>query len=395
MGIFGRKTARRRLRRAAQQSLTIPPFNTPVDVAPWVIGDLWPAELSEANAQTGLLARYLSADLQRIVDSANEKLDLVRQADVVDLVKLAERARIINVARAFAVLRVESTRRLLRSEALEFQSDYLSMNVADTVDRTCYGESDITQDLPPETPPDDSPDSSLAGGTRGRHAAPEGDGADAVPAAEPAASVQQQSDRERLQHLVEFVARQEPGLRWAVGDREDGTTVVVTDIAHGWIPPGIDLPGGVKLLPPARREGTATALLGQTTASAVYTPGDPFSVATEFDAAVPSLQPRELPAVADLGWELGEATNWRDDLSRMVHTLAEAGAAGTGAVDVGVDVLWAQLDTAHDELLAQYPDIDMARFLNCLLLAAAAGIATGDRVSANYHAAWFLLLNAP
>ena len=70
-----------------------------------------------------------------------------------------------------------------------------------------------------------------------------------VPLAQP------ESERERLERLLKFVARQEPGLRWAVGNREDGTTLLVTDLAHGWIPPGITLPADVRLLEPAPAHG--------------------------------------------------------------------------------------------------------------------------------------------
>jgi hypothetical protein len=61
--------------------------------------------------------------------------------------------------------------------------------------------------------------------------------------------------RARLQRLVSAVARQQPRLAWAAGDRVDNTTVLATDLASGWIPPGIDLPAAVTLLPPERRRG--------------------------------------------------------------------------------------------------------------------------------------------
>jgi hypothetical protein len=117
--------------------------------------------------------------------------------------------------------------------------------------------------------------------------------------------------------------------------------------------------------------------------------------ATDFGLTESSLQPRELPQIEDLGWLLSEATHWRDGLPRLVHTLAKAGAAGTGVVEAEVDVLRVHLDTARYQLLAQYPDVDLALLLNCLLLAATEGIATGDRLSANYHFAWFQVLSAP
>jgi hypothetical protein len=79
----------------------------------------------------------------------------------------------------------------------------------------------------------------------------------------------------------------------------------------------------------------------------------------------------------------------------MVHTLAKAGAAGTGVVESEIELLRVYLDTARYQLLAQYPDVDAALLLNCLLLAATEGIASGNSVIANYHLAWFQMLSAP
>jgi len=210
-----------------------------------------------------------------------------------------------------------------------------------------------------------------------------------VPVAEP------EPERERLERLLKFVARQEPGLRWAVGNRADGTTLLVTDLAHGWILPGITLPADVRLLVPDRRAGNAAALLRQTTVSATYVPGDPLGWATDYEVTDTSSQPRKLPPVDDLGWVLSEATHWRDGLPRMVHTLAKAGSAGTGIIDAEIDILRVYLDTSRYQLLAQYPDADAGLLLNCLLLAATEGMATGNLVNANYHFAWFQMLSAP
>ena len=204
-----------------------------------------------------------------------------------------------------------------------------------------------------------------------------------------------ESEYERLERLLKFVARQEPGLRWAVGKRDDGTTLLVTDLAHGWIPPGIRLPSEVHLLEPARRKGTATALLGQTALLATYAPGDPLGWVTDYEVTDTSSQPRDLPPVDDLGWVLSEATHWRDGLPRLVNTLAKAGAAGTGIIDAEIDILRVYLDTSRYQLLAQYPDVDAGLLLNCLLLAATEGTAAKNQLDANYHFAWFHTLNAP
>lgn len=383
MAIFGRNTARRRLKRATEQALAVPAFGAPADCTPWVIGGLWPAELETITAATALVAEHLKNDLQRIASSANERLGALRHARLPEPARRAEEARIINVARAFAVLRVESTVRQLRSGATGFDTGSLSLPPAPTVTpvRSPVIEDtqviDVVVDVEPEppeaTPPTVTPES------------PEPVTPEPPEIDEP--------DERRLERLLEFVARQEPGLRWAVGERADGTAVLVTDLAHGWIPPGIRLPAGVEVPAPGRRGGRITEMLDDAVRTVVYHPGDPFG-AMRFTAAT-SAGSRELPPVDDLGWKLAEATHWRDGLPRMVHTLAKAGAARTGVVDAEVDVLRVHLDTARYQLLAQYPDVDAATLSNCLLLAATEAIAVDDRLSANYHFAWFEALNAP
>lgn len=194
--------------------------------------------------------------------------------------------------------------------------------------------------------------------------------------------------------IVEAVARQEPGLRWAAGLRDDGTTILVTDLAHGWVPSGVSLPEGVELLPPGRRSGTAMSMLGPVRESAKYQPGDPFGPNGTRPPRL-SDQARESAEVADLGWELGEATHWRDGLPRLANTVAKAAAARTGVVEGEVELLRVYLDTARYQLLAQYPSVDQQLLLNCLLLAATDGLATENNVLANYHFAWFRELSAP
>ncbi|MGA8547042.1 MAG: DUF5631 domain-containing protein [Mycobacterium sp.] len=228
-----------------------------------------------------------------------------------------------------------------------------------------------------------------------RHAEPVIPTDEPVSAQKPAPQVESESGPERLERLLKFVARQEPGLRWAIGERADGTTLLVTDLAHGWIPPGITLPAEVRLLEPERRSGNAAALLGHTTLSATYAPSDSLGWATDYQVKETSSQPRELPAIDDLGWLLSEATHWRDGLPRMVNTLAKAGASGTGVLDAEIDILRVYLDTSRYQLLAQYPDVDAGLLLNCLLLAATEAIATGNLVNANYHFAWFQMLSTP
>ena len=194
--------------------------------------------------------------------------------------------------------------------------------------------------------------------------------------------------RARLQRLVSAVARQQPRLAWAAGDRPDNTTVLATNLASGWIPPGIDLPAAVTLLPPERRRGDLETLLGEVSVAAGYTP---IHHIPEEDEPVPtSPRPRHVPDIDELGWELNQATQWRDGLPRLAHTLAKAASAGTGVVEKEVDQLRAHLATISVRVLDSYPDhVDSHDIGNWQLLAAIDALVAGDKTAANYHLAWF------
>ncbi len=151
--------------------------------------------------------------------------------------------------------------------------------------------------------------------------------------------------RARLQRLIEAVARQEPRLAWAAGDRSDGTSILVTDLASGWIPPGIDIPTGLQLHAPAPRRGDLEALLGEVNAAASYAPLH--YLPPEDKEPVPtSPRARQGPVVEDLGWELGQATKWRDGLPRLAHTLAGAASRGTGVDEKEIELLQQSLTTS-------------------------------------------------
>ena len=236
-------------------------------------------------------------------------------------------------------------------------------------------------------------------GASAAHPAPAGIGEQAVAAAAGGAAAgaasAQATTKARLQRLVDFVARQEPRLCWAAGDLADGTTVVVTDLASGWVPPNIAIPSVVTLLEPGDRRGDLETLLGQVSASASYTPlhylpesrDDTEPIAT-------SLRPRQVPAVEELGWELGQATNWRDGLPQMAHTIARAASTRTGVIDVEIDLLQEHLTKLRELVISSYPDdVDAAAVANWQLLAAIDALAAADGIGANYHFAWFQALN--
>jgi hypothetical protein len=198
--------------------------------------------------------------------------------------------------------------------------------------------------------------------------------------------------RARLQRLVDAVARQQPRLAWAAGDRPDDTTVLVTDLAGGWIPPNIDLPAHVTLLDPERRRGNLESLLGEVKRVASYTPGH--YIPEEDQPVAFSPRSRRAPEIEELGWELGQATNWRDGLPQLAHTLARAAWSGTGVLDSEKELLHDHLSEIAARALENYPDkVDPAEIGNWQLLAAIDALTTGDKTAANYHLAWFQALN--
>ncbi|WP_445159992.1 DUF5631 domain-containing protein [Mycobacterium sp. Dal123C01] len=194
--------------------------------------------------------------------------------------------------------------------------------------------------------------------------------------------------RARLERLVAAVARQQPRLAWAAGDRPDNTTVLATDLASGWIPPGIELPAAVTLLPPERRRGDLETLLGEVTVAAGYTPIH--HVPGEDEPVPTSPRPRRVADIDDLGWELNQATQWRDGLPRLAHTLAKAASSGTGVLDREVDLLQTHLREVSTRVLDAYPEhVDFHDVGNWQLLAAIDALAAGEKSSATYHFAWF------
>lgn len=208
------------------------------------------------------------------------------------------------------------------------------------------------------------------------------------------ASAAQTQAQQRLQRLLDAVARQEPQLRWAIGEREDGTTVLTTDLASGWIPPHIEIPTGIKLLAPRARAKTLEALLGETTLTATYTPGQYLPPAEDTEPTQMSIRARDLHDVDELGWELAQATKWRDGLPRLALTLAKAASTGTGYLDSEVELLREHLATVAHQVLGDYPDhSDAAKVGNWQLLATIDALIKNEKTAANYHFAWFQALS--
>jgi len=196
--------------------------------------------------------------------------------------------------------------------------------------------------------------------------------------------------RSRLRRLLDSVADQEPALRWAIGDRQDGATVLTTDLASGWIPPHIDIPVGVQLLEPGRRDGDLATLLGEVMVMEIYEPRRDAGIAEMGEAVPTSVRARHTTGVDDLGWELTQATRWRDGLSRLAYTLARAAVDGTGFLDSEIALLRGELGAAATAVLESYPDtVSAAAVGNWQLLATIEALADNQMTLADYHFAWF------
>ena len=194
----------------------------------------------------------------------------------------------------------------------------------------------------------------------------------------------------RLRRLLDSVARQQPTLRWGIGDREDGSTVLATDLASGWIPPHIDIPVGVQLLEPGRRDTDLVTLLSEATMTETYEPGRDAISAKQGDEVPMSVRAHHTTAVNDLGWELTQATRWRDGLPRLAYTLARASVARTGFPDAEIALLRTELDAVATEVLDSYPDtVSPAAIGNWQLLATIEALVDTEMTLANYHFAWF------
>ena len=202
------------------------------------------------------------------------------------------------------------------------------------------------------------------------------------------------AEQHRLQRLVDAVARQEPRLSWAAGLRDDGTTtLLVTDLAGGWIPPHVRLPAHVTLLEPTarRRDACAVDLLGAVVAAAAHQP-NAYIAEPETDA--PKLTGDRLarsaaPKVDDLGPGLVEAVHRRDGLPRIAQAVASPAVRKTGVLDNEADLLRGCIAERQHSVLSAYPNHDLAAVGDWMLLAAIEALIDEHEYLANYHMAWF------
>ncbi|WP_141120104.1 DUF5631 domain-containing protein [Mycobacterium malmoense] len=202
------------------------------------------------------------------------------------------------------------------------------------------------------------------------------------------------AEHQRLQRLVDAVARQEPRLSWAAGLRDDGTTtLLVTDLAGGWIPPHVKLPVHVTVLEPAarRRDATVVDLLGVVVVAAAH---EHNTYVAEPESEAPALsgdRPARsaAPKVDELGPALVEAVRRRDGLPRIAQAIAAPAVRQTGVLENETELLRRCIADIQNSLLTAYPNHDPAAVGDWMLLAAIEAMIDGHEYLANYHMAWF------
>ncbi|WP_194285106.1 DUF5631 domain-containing protein, partial [Mycobacterium tuberculosis] len=200
------------------------------------------------------------------------------------------------------------------------------------------------------------------------------------------------AEQQRLRRILDTVARQEPGLSWAAGLRDNGqTTLLVTDLASGWIPPHIRHLAHITLLEPAprRRHATVTDLLGTTTVAAAH---HPHGYLSQPDPDTPALTgdrtARIAPTIDELGPTLVETVRRHDTLPRIAQAVVVAATRNYGVPDNETDLLHHKTTEIHQAVLTTYPNHDIATVVDWMLLAAINALIAGDQSGANYHLAW-------
>ena len=202
------------------------------------------------------------------------------------------------------------------------------------------------------------------------------------------------AEQQRLQRLVDAAARQEPRLSWAAGLRDDGTTtLIVTDLAGGWIPPQVRLPAHVTLLEPAARRHDASVvdLLGAVTVAAAHQANTYVAEPGSDEPALSGDRPARsaAPQVDELGPMLVEAVRRRDGLPRIAQAIAAPAVRKTGVLESEKETLRGCVAELEHAVMAAYPKHAPAAVGDWMLLASIEALIDGHEYLANYHLAWF------
>lgn len=313
------------------------------------LADLWPDGLS--NTQSEDYAKLYN-DFQWIADVAGRKIYQLDSSAPTPWQHAHSYTHIVEEARAFAVIAVKSLQGQSRTvnEVTSAASEGTAATVSvANVERLAVSVGD------------------------------ESDGGD--------------GEQARLNRIVGFVARQEPQISWAVGNRSDGTTVLACDLAFGWIPPRIAVPVDVELLTPSRKHTGVEELLGGAAPRAVYRPGCALAKETGMKA-VSAAGSHPAAHCEDLLGELIEDASKRTGTAPAVRAVLTApGGASDPAAAVGIKSVFAHVDAARRQLLSDYPLLDETVLGDCMLLCAIESCLIGDGAAAAYHYRWFTALD--
>ncbi|MGB3284221.1 DUF5631 domain-containing protein [Mycolicibacter algericus] len=206
------------------------------------------------------------------------------------------------------------------------------------------------------------------------------------------------AEQDDVQRKVDAVARQAPNLAWAAGLRDDETTtVLVTDLAGGWVPPGVLLPPGVTLLAPAQRRHDVSVvdLLGAVIATATHQPNTYVAEAGPNDP-LPGAGERARYGqhIDELGPTLIDAAGASTRLPRIVQTVGRAVARRSGVADNEIERFRNVVTDTANKVLSAYPDQLVRDVADWMLLAAIDALIDGSEELARYHLAWHRVVTA-
>lgn len=368
MSLLGRLTQRVSLRRSADLALAtgLDFVSDPLDALPPQrsslrrrrldaahLADMWPDELRGPTPTDVPAAERLRRDFTWIADAAGRKLDELDHGSLDDADRRNQLAEIVEEARTFADIAVRAVLSGMKG-------------------------------MP------------APGKARGPTTRPGPALADTVPMKiiNRATTVDSNS---QLARQLTFVVRQAPRVAWVAGMREDGSTVMATDVAHGWIPPRLVLPAGAVCLAPAfRSKARWEAVIAALRPHVSYVPGEPFPAADPVGVMSCASTPQTVahPDSGKVVHRIAHHVTMRDGFPPAIRSAVAAAAAGRPTVPAALSVVFAHVDTTCHQILSDYPLVDNAVLGDCMLLAAIEGVITGNDVSAMYHAAWYEALFA-
>jgi Family of unknown function (DUF5631) len=99
------------------------------------------------------------------------------------------------------------------------------------------------------------------------------------------------------------------------------------------------------------------------------------------------------PKVDELGPTLVEAVRRRDGLPRIAQALVAPAARKTGVLESEAELLRGRVTDIQNSVLNAYPHHDLAAVGDWMLLAAIEALIDEHEYLANYHMAWFAVIN--